>query len=121
MRVISLDEEDFGPSRATQDAASGDIEMDIYEAAHISRSWSRSRRPAEVRQRPVVSAFTMLGKQIDSTVAAGASEGQFENPRVPELVLGAIAAAEASSASHSTPPPDELWRRLQRLRELANS
>ena len=58
---------------------------------------------------------------IDSTLAGWISEGQFENPRVPKLVLDAIAAAEANRASHSTPPPDELWRRLQRLRELASS
>lgn len=50
---------------------------------------------------------------IDSMVAGWISDGQFEKPRVPELVLDAIAAAESNRASHSTPPPDELWQHLQ--------
>ena len=58
---------------------------------------------------------------IDSMVAGWISEGQFEKPRVPELVLDAIAAAELNRASHPMPPSDELWHRLQRLRELASS
>lgn len=58
---------------------------------------------------------------IDSMVAGWISEGQFENPRVSELVLDAIAAAESNRAAHPTPPQDQLWHRRQRLRELANS
>ena len=39
IELKSLDEEDFGPSRATQDAVGGDIEMDIYEGrTHIQIS-----------------------------------------------------------------------------------
>lgn len=58
---------------------------------------------------------------IDSMVAGWLSQGQFEKVHVPDLVLEAIAAAESNRAAHSTPAPEELWRRLQRLRELAST
>ena len=57
----------------------------------------------------------------DSMVAGWISRGQFEKPGVLEFVVKAIAQADSNRAAHSTPPPDELWRRLQRLRELART
>lgn len=56
---------------------------------------------------------------VDSMVAGWTAPGQFEKAQVPGPRLEAIAAAESNRAPHSTPSQDELWRRLERLRELA--
>ena len=58
---------------------------------------------------------------VDSVVAGWTAPGQFEKAQVPGPVLEAIAAAESNRASHSSRTPDELWRRLERLRELAST
>lgn len=58
---------------------------------------------------------------VDSMVAGWISRGQFEKPGVREFVVKAIAQEDSNRAAHSTPPPDELWPRLQRLRELART
>ena len=59
---------------------------------------------------------------IDSMVAGWIAPSQFENAKVPGTVLEAIAAAQSNRrASRSTPAPEELWRRLQRLQALAST
>ena len=58
---------------------------------------------------------------IDSMVAGWIAPGQFEKAQVPGHVVEAIAAAESNLAPHSRPARDELWRRLERLRELAST
>ena len=58
---------------------------------------------------------------VESMVAGWIAPGQFEKAQVRGPVPEAIAAAESNRASHSSRTPDELWRRLERLRELAST
>ncbi len=56
---------------------------------------------------------------IDSTVAGWISPGQFHKPHVLRLVLEAVAEVEKNRVPKVVTRSEELWRRLDRLRELA--